>query len=204
MMAIMEIARLILDFFKVLIWPLVVLVILYGFRRQVNELAGRIVRANFLGLEIEAASREAARAAEEAIQDVRPEHEQPIADRGAQEWLNPPLVELEGGSPGARAHRAINDLDRLLRRLAFEADPDLVGRSPRSAAHALSERGVLNRAFLEAFNELITIRNEGISRNVNEPTGERLWTSAQQLIVVVQLQRHALTLNGTQSLPGRD
>ncbi|MHC3428815.1 hypothetical protein [Streptomyces sp. DT18] len=191
----MDIARLVLEYLRALVWPLVALALLYGFRQQVRELSRRVIRGSFLGVEVEMLVQETDNATAEAAETSSNAVGALAAGSEATSWLEPRQSIPEGDSPGARTHRAINNLERLVRRLAYEVDQGLVGRSTRSAAHALVGRDVLDGSFLRALGELLTIRDSpGMTRTMSVNMAEQVWSSAQQLVVIVQLQRHALSL----------
>lgn len=70
----MEIARLVLDFTKVFVWPLVVLLIAYGFRDEVRGLLRRVRNLSAVGVDAEfsEAVEEASAGAEAAVRESPP------------------------------------------------------------------------------------------------------------------------------------
>ncbi|MCX4993837.1 hypothetical protein [Streptomyces longwoodensis] len=181
----MDTARLVLDYVKALIWPGVALTALLVFRQQLRELAGRVSRANFLGMEIEAAVvRETHTTVEEAVtagvEPVEAENSDP-----ARAWLNPDLPRSASYTYDD-AFQAVNTLERQVRVLAYEVDKSYVGRATRHAAEALVERGLLQPSFLNSLAELLYMRDE-MGERMGASAAKNVASSALQLALVAQL-----------------
>ncbi|MEU3507940.1 hypothetical protein ABZ733_08410 [Streptomyces longwoodensis] len=180
----MDTARLVLDYVKALIWPGVALTALLVFRQQLRELASRVSRANFLGMEIEAVVRETQTTVEEAVtagvEPVEAEDSDP-----AHAWLNPDLPRSASYTYDD-AFQAINTLERQVRVLAYEVDKSYVGRATRAAAEALVERGLLQPSFLNSLAELLYMRDE-MGERMGPKVAKNVASSALQLALVAQL-----------------
>ncbi|MFG2948177.1 hypothetical protein [Streptomyces adustus] len=181
----MEIAKLVLAYLKVLAWPAVAIGAMLIFRAQIRDIASRVSRANFLGLEIEAAAREvsaAVEAAAEAETGALTPSEEAEAVRA---WLRP--LQPSGNTPAQReAMAAVNRLEQNLRRLAWEVDVEVVGRSTRSAAQALIDRNLLTPSFFRALDELLTIRDAHAERPITDALATELAGQARQLVLVLR------------------
>ncbi|MGX1476255.1 UNVERIFIED_CONTAM: hypothetical protein RKD50_005063 [Streptomyces canus] len=71
----MEIARLVLDFLKVLVWPAVLLAVAYGFREEVRGLLRRVKALSAVGVDAEfsEAVEQASAEVEEAVAQAEPQ-----------------------------------------------------------------------------------------------------------------------------------
>jgi len=183
----MDTARLVLDYVKVLVWPTIVLVGLLLFRRQLRDLAGRVTRANVLGMEIEAAVRGAQAAVEEAVEanteDADVEPGDPV---GA--WLE---GEPRSSSDPAtdEAFQAINKLEQSIRSFAYLVDESLAGRATLNTMDSLVKRGLLQKTMMNSISELLHVRDNvgGLS-----PTdAKRIADAALTQLLVVQMARHS-------------
>ncbi|WP_406157750.1 hypothetical protein [Streptomyces canus] len=182
----MDSAQLALDYLKVVIWPATTITVLILFRRQVQELVSRITRASAFGLEIETAARGAQVAAEEAATTADEQLEAPPA--AVAEWLEP---ENRSHTDPVTDHalQAVNRLEKGIRRLAYEADPTLAGRTTFNVANELAQRGLLHPSSLSSIAELIHIRDNAANSSspMNTQDAKQVAQSALQLLLVVQL-----------------
>lgn len=182
----MEIARLVLDFFKVFVWPCVAVTALLCFRHQIREVSSRITRVNILGNELEAAARGAGEAVQDALDDLS-EDEVTEPDDATAQWLNPPAVAVADEASN-RAYNAVNALERALRQFAFEVDPTLVGRTTNNITNELVVRRLLQPSVRTTVAELLAIRGTR-TRALHEESAGQLLHAAQQMLLVVQLAR---------------
>lgn len=187
----MDIARLVLDYLKILIWPAVVLVGILVFRQQLQDLTGRVTRASVLGMEIEAAVRGARTAVEEAVEEAveaNAEDEDIEPDDPVGAWLEP-----EGhrnfGSWVDEPLQAINKLEQSIRSFGYLVDENLVGRSTMSTIQSLVQRGLLQPSMQESVRELLQVRDIS-ARYIGPNRARALTDAALTQLLVVQLARH--------------
>lgn len=186
----MEIARVVLDYLKVLVWPAVTISALLIFRAQIREIASRLNRAAFLGLEIEATAREVSAAIEAAAADSEQDPALAAESEAVQRWLRPeqPLSDL---APQRETDEAINLLERAVRRLAWETDVSLLGQSTRKAAQGLIDQGMLSPSFFRALDDLLTIRDVERGRPRPDSHMRELARQATQLRLVLATAEQA-------------
>ncbi|MFD4711862.1 hypothetical protein ACFWN5_19630 [Streptomyces sp. NPDC058430] len=182
----MEIARLVLDFLKILVWPGVAITALLCFRHQIRELSSRVTRVNILGNELEAAVRGASEAVEDAL-DSLPAVDETDQNSSITGWLNPLAVTVADEATN-RAFDAVNALERTLRRCAFEVDETLVGRTTNNITNELVERQLLPPSTRMTVAELLAIRDSS-NRHLHEQDAVRMLRTAQQMLLLVQLAR---------------
>ncbi|MFI9339981.1 hypothetical protein ACIG0D_01695 [Streptomyces sp. NPDC052773] len=184
----MEIARLILDYIKALTWPAVTLGGLFIFRQQLRDLSGRISRANFMGVEIEAAIRETQTAIEEAVTESEEELPLETSDP-ALLWLepNPPRF---GESDLDQALQKVDRLEHMVRRFAYEVDTSVAGETTLQAARTLVGAGLVHQSSLRVLRELLFVRDQG-GRGLSAYETRQLADSAAQLQLVLQVAQHA-------------
>lgn len=148
----MDVAELVLDYLKVLIWPAVVLTALLMFRNQLRSLFARIVEASGFGATLKL-EQNAARAAEasEAIPELAsaPELPQP----GENEQI-PPTDHV------GRLLVTWNRLESVARNTAERLDlPPNAGRNLGVLSYQLRKRGLISDEVVGVARELQGIRN---------------------------------------------
>ncbi len=186
MLATMDIARLVLDYLKVLVWPGVVIAALIVFRGQVRDIASRVTRLSILGNEIEAAAASAREAVEDAV-EVAPELPAPD-DEATAEWLLPPATPRVADPDTRRAYEAIDLVETALRRLAYEVAPALVGETTLAAAWELARQDVIQPSMANTVADLLRVRAR-LANTLAREDATSIHQSAQTLFVVLQLIR---------------
>ncbi|MEU0048616.1 hypothetical protein [Streptomyces sp. NPDC006309] len=118
----MDIARLVLDYLKVIIWPAVTVVIVYGFRSQLKDLIRRVRMLSAPGVDAEFSNEVIAASADAEVAVLNnhlggPDQSElpPVVDHGVQPAV-PPGADSSGRPQGSfvHFHRVAPDDDPLL------------------------------------------------------------------------------------------
>jgi hypothetical protein len=174
------------SFVSSLAWPLVVIVLVVIFRKQLAHLIGRIKSYKGLGQEVTFGERlaDAENSVEEAASSVPVDKAEP----GPVEVEPSPLVQEAELNPSFVVIRSWGDVVKALNnlaRIALRGWPSygLQGYSP-SALRDLQESGVVKPSFVTAVTELHDLRNK-VAHGLHNPTpGEAVTyaNSASQLV----------------------
>ncbi|WP_432182051.1 hypothetical protein [Streptomyces sp. NBC_00063] len=180
----MDIARLVLDYLKVLVWPIVVATALLSFRRQIRDMASRVTRLNILGNEIEAVVHSGDIAIQEAL-DAIPPTATAQPDDLTESWLNPTPPAPVSDDATQRAYEVIDAVERRVRQLAFSTDPSLFGRSTIDAIAWLSDKRILQPSIRYPVTELLSLRAE--CRVLSAEEANQILRTAQQMSLLLQV-----------------
>ncbi|MET9255014.1 hypothetical protein [Streptomyces sp. NPDC003717] len=201
----MQIAALVLDYLKVLLWPLVTFAVIYTFRDDVRDLVKRVRSLSAPGVDAEFSEEvvEVSAAAEAAIESsvaggetsaMQPQHEHGSNTSS--------LVAMAYISPAGAIMAAWRSVEMEL----LELDPDLKGRvGPEHLIQSVAIRTGMPADVSLALFDLSRVRNEAAALHGSNPSPEAAAdyvVSCESLVDWLRAQQvHAKVLEAAAKLP---